>query len=79
MDIITSGFIPPNPSELFTSNAMKELLNKLREDYDMIIIDSPPVNLVTDATILSTLVSGTIIVASSGKLRYRSLNELLIH
>lgn len=77
LDIITSGFIPPNPSELFTSNAMKELLDKLREDYDMIIIDSPPVNLVTDATILSTLVSGTIIVASSGKVEIQELKQVV--
>ncbi|MDF1537214.1 MAG: polysaccharide biosynthesis tyrosine autokinase, partial [bacterium] len=47
--VLTSGKIPPNPAELLGSPAMKELLDGLREHYDMVIIDTPPVNLVADA------------------------------
>ena len=52
VDIITTGMLPPNPSELILSSALEELLNELREKYDYIIIDTPPAGLVTDATIL---------------------------
>ncbi len=48
LDIITSGPIPPNPSELLNSQEFTELLNKLKSDYDMIICDTAPIGLVTD-------------------------------
>lgn len=53
LDIVTSGPIPPNPSELLMSTAMTELISKLRKTYDMIVLDSPPLGLVTDALELS--------------------------
>jgi polysaccharide biosynthesis transport protein len=49
LDIITSGAIPPNPSELIMSDSMKDLLKELKSKYDYIILDTPPVGLVTDA------------------------------
>lgn len=52
IDIITTGTLPPNPSELILTDKMKELLDLLRKRYDYIIIDTPPVGLVTDALIL---------------------------
>ena len=52
LDIITSGPIPPNPAELIASDKCKELFDLLRERYDYIIIDTPPVGLVTDAFLL---------------------------
>ena len=67
LDILTSGHIPPNPSELFSSNRMKDIMATLRENYEIILIDSPPVSYVTDATILSKIVDGTIFVVHSGK------------
>lgn len=60
--ILPSGKVPPNPSEMLGSEAMNELLNELSNDYDVIIIDSPPVLAVTDAQILSTKSDGTLIV-----------------
>jgi len=51
LDIVTSGPIPPNPSELLMSTAFKELLLSLRGEYDYVILDSPPIGLVTDAMI----------------------------
>ncbi len=52
VDLITTGPLPPNPSELILTDQMKELIDKLKEEYDYIIIDTPPVGLVTDALIL---------------------------
>ncbi|WP_195218195.1 CpsD/CapB family tyrosine-protein kinase [Turicibacter sanguinis] len=67
LTVITSGPIPPNPSELLGSNTMKKLLDDFEKRYDIILIDAPPVGVVTDAAILSTIVDGTILVVASGK------------
>jgi tyrosine-protein kinase Etk/Wzc len=67
LDIITSGPMPPNPSELLASGRMRGLIEKFRENYEMVIIDSPPVIAVTDAAILSTMVDGAYIVVEAGK------------
>ena len=48
LSFITAGPIPPNPSELIISGKLDELLEKLKEEYDIIIMDNPPVGLVTD-------------------------------
>ena len=53
LDILTSGKIPPNPSEMLSSTAMTNLIQKLGEKYDMVILDSAPLQAVTDAQILS--------------------------
>ncbi|MBL7998158.1 MAG: polysaccharide biosynthesis tyrosine autokinase [Candidatus Kapabacteria bacterium] len=63
LDVMTSGPIPPNPSELLGSQRMKDLLDELKKRYDNIIIDTPPVVAVTDAVILATLVDAYILVA----------------
>ena len=60
--VLPSGDIPPNPSELLGSSRMKNILNQLREIFDYIIIDLPPVNLVSDAISISSLISGMIVV-----------------
>lgn len=60
--ILPSGDIPPNPSELLGSSRMEKLLNQLRSVFDYIIIDLPPVNLVSDAVSISSLISGMIVV-----------------
>jgi len=52
LDVITSGPVPPNPSELIQGVLMQKILEKLREVYDIIILDTPPVGLVTDARVL---------------------------
>lgn len=60
--ILTSGNIPPNPSELLGSKRMEKLLNQLREFFDYVIVDLPPVNVVSDAVSISSLISGMIVV-----------------
>lgn len=62
VDYISSGHIPPNPSELLESAKMEEILNELAQVYDYIIIDTPPVSAVADALIVAKLVSGMLIV-----------------
>ncbi|GGM00751.1 polysaccharide biosynthesis tyrosine autokinase [Glutamicibacter protophormiae] len=71
--VLPSGKVPPNPSELLGSKAMDELLNLLGELFDYIIIDAPPLLLVTDASVLSQHASGVLIVAASGATRKQSL------
>lgn len=62
LDILPSGKIPPNPSEMLSSTAMSNLVENLREKYDIVILDSAPLQAVTDAQILSTKADGTILV-----------------
>lgn len=66
LDILTAGVVPPNPSEMLSSKAMSDLLDKLDKEYDVIIIDSPPIKAVTDAQILSRIVDGVVLVVRSG-------------
>ena len=65
LTLLTSGKIPPNPSEMLSSKAMKNLLEVLKEKFDYVIIDTPPVQAVTDSQILSTKADGTILVVRS--------------
>jgi len=67
LSVITSGTIPPNPSELLGSPRMREFLEQMREKYDMILFDSPPVMAVTDAQILSQHADGVIVVLAAGQ------------
>jgi tyrosine-protein kinase Etk/Wzc len=65
LSLLSCGSIPPNPSELLSSSRMRDLLTRLKDEYDFILVDSPPVLAVTDASILSTEVSGVILVVRS--------------
>ncbi len=67
LSLLPCGAIPPNPAELLASEKMKSMLATLREQYDHILIDSPPLLSVTDPVILSTLVDGVMLVVHGGK------------
>lgn len=67
LDILTSGPIPPNPAELLSTGAMKDLLSEAAEVYDKVILDTPPVLAVADTKILGSYTDGAIMVISSGK------------
>jgi len=67
--LIPCGKIPPNPSELLGSERTKILLNALAKKYDKILIDSPPVNVVTDPVILSQIAGGVIVIIRAGETR----------
>ena len=62
LDILTAGSIPPNPLELLLSERFQELLAGMGEKYDTIIIDSPPVQLVSDAVVLASMATGVVFV-----------------
>lgn len=72
--VITSGRIPPNPSELLGSNRMRDLIQTLSE-HAFVIIDSPPLLPVTDAAVLATSADGALIVVTAGKTTYDMLHR----
>lgn len=67
LEVLTSGPVPPNPAELLSSTRMSALVEWMRNNYDMIVFDVPPVMAVTDAQVLMPLVDGTILVTTFGK------------
>lgn len=67
--VLTSGPLPPNPSELLGSERMRHLVERLRSQCDVLIFDSPPVMAAADAAILSTLVDGTLLVIDADSTR----------
>jgi len=67
LEVLPAGVIPPNPSELLSSNRMKQFLAKVKQDYDFVLVDTPPAAVVTDASILSAIVDGTLLVCASGQ------------
>src|SRR5699024_3517723 len=75
LDLISSGPVPPNPSELLASKQFERLLTEDSDIYEMIIIDTPPLLAVTDAQILATKLDGVIIVARSGQTEINQLQE----
>ncbi len=80
--VLTSGPIPPNPSELLASHQMEELLKEMKQQFDMVIFDTPPILAVADAQILANQVDASILVVSSGKTEKEAAlkaKELLVH
>ncbi|WP_454811331.1 polysaccharide biosynthesis tyrosine autokinase [Paenarthrobacter nitroguajacolicus] len=75
--VLTSGRVPPNPSELLGSNEMRHLISRLEQVFDSVIIDAPPLLPVTDAAVLSQHVGGVVVVVGSQKLRTQDLEKSL--
>ncbi|APF22186.1 CpsD/CapB family tyrosine-protein kinase [Clostridium butyricum] len=73
--ILPAGNIPPNPSEILGSQSMINLLSFLSERYDIVIIDSPPVGVVTDAQVISAAVDGTIVVIKAEETKAKRVTE----
>ncbi len=74
LDIITSGRIPPNPSELITSPKFADLLDMWKKEYDIIFIDFPPIGVVTDSIAGCKNVNGYIFVVRAGSTNAKSIN-----
>ena len=77
LDLMSAGNIPPNPSELLTSHQMTELLEKLKKEYDLIIIDGTPCEIVTDAVVLSRISDLTLVVTAYKETRKDSLSNVV--
>lgn len=73
--ILPAGTIPPNPSELLGSNKMKKVLDDLKSNFDYIIIDLPPVNVVSDALSISRFITGMIVVVREDYTEKKELNS----
>ncbi|MDF2048837.1 polysaccharide biosynthesis tyrosine autokinase [Arthrobacter sp. Cr_A7] len=73
--VLTSGQIPPNPSELLGSVAMKDLVTRLAATFDTVIVDAPPLLPVTDASVLAQIVDGAAVVVGSGRIRQTNLTK----
>lgn len=73
--IVCTGTIPPNPSELLSSERMRRFAAESAETYDYVIIDTPPINTVADAQIISTYVDGVVLVTRSGVTTTDELND----
>ncbi len=71
LDLITAGHHEPNPAELLTSARLNEFIESLRDSYDFVLVDSPPLLAVTDPAILSTVTDGVILIVRADKLRHK--------
>jgi receptor protein-tyrosine kinase len=67
LPVLTSGNLPPNPAELLQSQAMKQLLDDVRDTYDVVVLDAPPLLPVTDAALLAAQADGAVVVVRQGK------------
>ena len=77
LDIMPAGDLPPNPAELLDSKGMKELLERLSDVYDTIIIDLPPIGVVTDGLILTKMVDGMVLVVKEDYCDKKALDDTI--
>jgi len=77
LSILTAGPIPPNPTEMLSSKTMRDLVEKFRKEFDMVLLDSPPVVAVTDAAILGSFLQATLLVVELGRARASSVNRAI--
>jgi protein-tyrosine kinase len=73
--VVTSGPLPPNPAELVGSNRMRESLETAVTDFDMVLLDSPPVVLVADAVALASFTDGVVLVVQTGKVSHEVIRR----
>jgi capsular exopolysaccharide synthesis family protein len=73
--LLTSGPTPPNPSELLGSGRMRELMSRLRGAFTFVVVDTPPVNAVTDALVLASFANGTLLVIEQGRTTFPALGR----
>ena len=78
VDLLTAGHFPPNPAELLGSSRMLQLLKELEKVYDLILLDMPPINIVSDPLVLSNSVAGCIFVTRQDYSDHREIRKALI-
>jgi capsular exopolysaccharide synthesis family protein len=77
LDVITAGPIPPNPSELINSDNMSNLLQEMSKHYDYVIVDTAPINVVSDALVLSKFTAGLVLVTKQNSTTYDDVNRVM--
>ena len=78
VDLLPAGHFPPNPAELLGSNEMLELLKEMEQTYDLVLLDMPPINIVSDPLVLSNYVAGCIFVTRQDYSDHREIRKALI-
>ena len=78
LDLLPAGHFPPNPAELLESNEMQQVLQQLEKDYDLILIDMPPINVVADPLALSESVAGCLLMTRQNFSDHRDIKKALI-
>ena len=77
LDVLLSGDIPPNPSELLGSEKMKKMIEEFSKQYDFVIVDLPPVTAVADPLIMSKLLDGIVVVVRHGFTKKKNVRETI--
>jgi capsular exopolysaccharide synthesis family protein len=77
LDLISSGPMPPNPTELLMSDAYKQLLGELAQHYDYVFIDTPPTLNMADTAIIGSLVDATMLIITAGKTRIELIKRCI--
>ena len=77
MDVILAGPVPPNPSELLDSPLFKETVRQMREKYDYVIIDTPPLGSVIDAAIVAQVCDGAVLVIAANQVSYKFAQNVM--
>jgi capsular exopolysaccharide synthesis family protein len=77
LDVMLSGEVPPNPSELLGSERMGQMIEEMAEHYDYILIDTPPVNVVSDACIIANLLDGVLLLVRKDRARKDDIKRAL--
>lgn len=77
VDVLPAGTIPVDPTGLLESRQIEDLLQRLRERYDYVLVDLPPVNAVTDAAIMSRCIDGFLLVVRHEETHYKEIAEML--
>ena len=77
LTVVSAGKIPPNPAEMLASKAMTAFLEEMKKHFDYIVLDTPPLQAVTDAQILSTKVDGTLIVVRAGVTKKEAVHNAI--
>lgn len=75
LDIIFGGDVPPNPSELLGSERMQELIEQMSLEYDYILVDTPPVNVVSDTCVVANYLDGVLLLARQGSSRKEGVKQ----
>lgn len=77
LDVVFAGRVPPNPVELLASDNTETFLKSVENEYDFIIMDTPPINVVTDSLVISKLVTGYVLVVRSNYSEYKCISDAI--
>ena len=78
LDMLPAGHFPPNPAELLGSEEMLQLLKELEQEYELVLLDMPPINIVADPLVLSTNIAGCLFITRQDYTDHRDIRKALI-